>query len=491
MTNQQLQQQRAEAKVLRDRLKKEEPYRFFIPNGKQEEFLYLNNFIRMFLGGNGTGKTAIEANIIANICVKDNNEINSWFRDISYFKDLQRPTRGRIISSATVITEVVIPELEKWLPMNKVTRSKEFKPYYKKWKLNGHEFDIMTTEQEPKEHEGVTLDWLICDEPPTHQIFDVYPSRFRSQNSGAIFLMMTPLTDAGWIYDELYNKQKERDVGVVYSSCWDASVTKGVRGHLSDVFIDRLVEQYKDTPEELEARVEGKFMHLAGLVFKNFNRIRHVIPVFSVPEWWDIYEVIDAHEETPDAISWFTTDELGYKYQLDELWFSGDVIGKEAEQIAEKRKQWKQKPVLTICEPRMKNEDKHTGTSTLELLAQEMTQLQEPFSFELGSKDLDGGIIAIRNSLNPIKAETPLLRITEKCVHTIWEMERLVWQKHANKTADKKSPPNKPMDKDDHFIENMRRFLLYNPSTSERKLNQYQELIKKQQQFSPNVYGSY
>jgi len=490
MTEQQKQLALLKLDAKEAQLKRDERYRYFIPNGKQEEMLYLNNFIRMFLGGNGTGKTACEANIVANICVKDDNQMTEWFRHIPYFRDLKRPTRGRIISSATIASEVVIPELEKWLPMDKVTRNKEFKPYYKKWRLNGHEFDIMTTEQEPKEHEGVTLDWILFDEPPSKQVFDVYPSRFRGKNEGVIFMFMTPLTDAGWIYDDIFNKQKERDVGVVYSTCWDASKSKGVRGHLSDVFINRLIEQYKDMPEELDARLAGKFMHLAGLVFKNFRRDKHVIAPAKVPEWWDIYEVIDTHAETPDAISWFTIDDLGYKYQLDELWFDG-TLEEEALAIAEKRAQWKQKPFVTIIEPAAKNRDSHSGTSVMDLLANALAMLGEQFAFELGSKDLDGGIEAIRNAFKPTKAEIPLLRISEKCTKTIWEIERLVWQKNTGKTADRKSPPNKPKDKDDHFVENMRRFLLYNPSLSKKPISEFERRVREAQRFNPNnAYGS-
>ena len=399
-----------------------------------------------------TGNTAVEANIIANICAKDNRDMTSWFRDIPYFKNLKRPTRGRIISSATIASEVVIPELEKWLPMKNVTRNKEFKPYFKKWKINGHEFDILTTEQDPKEHEGVTLDWVIFDEPPTKQVFDVYPSRFRSKNEGVIFMFMTPLTDAGWIYDDIFNKQKERDVGVIYSTCWDASKSKGVRGHLSDVFINRLIEQYKDTPEELDARLEGKFMHLAGLVFKNFRRDKHVIKPFTIPTWWNIIEAIDTHPQTPDAVMWLAIDELGYKYIIDELWFDG-TVEEEAMAIIAKRKQIGVDPIVTIVEPAAWNVDKHTNINVADMLAEELARRSAKFSFEKGSKDLMGGIEAIRNAFKPDKAEVPMLRIFENCTRTVWEIERWVWQKFSGKSSDKKDPPNRPVDKDDHFVE--------------------------------------
>src|SRR3990167_11362055 len=72
--------------------------REFEPNGKSEEFIRMigeqKSFVNLFIGANGTSKTASGVNIIANIVYGPQNEYFEYplFRDWPYIK------KGRIIS---------------------------------------------------------------------------------------------------------------------------------------------------------------------------------------------------------------------------------------------------------------------------------------------------------------------------------------------------------------------------------------------------------
>ena len=54
--------------------------------------------------------------------------------------------------------------------------------------------------------------------------------------------------------------------------------------------------------------------------------------------------------------------------------------------------------------------------------------------------------------------------IFENCHRFIWELERYRWDDYTGKSKDKKDKKQKPIDKDDHFIENAGRFLIENLS---------------------------
>jgi len=97
-----------------------EKYRYFEPNGKQNEFLQLDSFIRIFSAGNGVGKSALMVNVIANLTAPINHT-NKWFKGMG---NIRRPNRGRIVSTSTNIQQNIVPELKKWLPQGRFTAEK-------------------------------------------------------------------------------------------------------------------------------------------------------------------------------------------------------------------------------------------------------------------------------------------------------------------------------------------------------------------------------
>ncbi|MCK4830170.1 hypothetical protein KA005_81380, partial [bacterium] len=57
----------------------------------------------------------------------------------------------------------------------------------------------------------------------------------------------------------------------------------------------------------------------------------------------------------------------------------------------------------------------------------------------------------------------PKLYVFETCEYTIWEIEHYRWQEWTGKGADNRNRKEKPVDKDDHMVENLGRFTIQNP----------------------------
>jgi hypothetical protein len=57
--------------------------------------------------------------------------------------------------------------------------------------------------------------------------------------------------------------------------------------------------------------------------------------------------------------------------------------------------------------------------------------------------------------------KAPEVYVFDTCERTMFEMEHYRWQEHTGKSADLHNPKEKPIDKDDHMIENLGR-ALYN-----------------------------
>ncbi len=181
--------------------KQNEKYRYYIPNGKAEQFIKIVGegkvFVALLSAANGVGKTACGANIVAHLMYPCDC---SWF-NYPLFKSFPFEKKGRIASDPTTVTQQIVPELEKWLPLFRYKTSNESKNYPYKWITDtGFEFDLMTYEQDVKEFESVTLGFAWFDEPPPEEIYKATVSRMRK--GGIIFITQTPLKGSAWLYDK-------------------------------------------------------------------------------------------------------------------------------------------------------------------------------------------------------------------------------------------------------------------------------------------------
>ena len=189
-----------EAKMVLAYRKQNEKYRYYVPNGRIETFIKMvgsnQHFINLLVAGNGLGKTAATANILANIVFDHKNPYfnHPLFTNFPYLK------KGRIISDPTTITQAIIPELKKWFPAGQYGTTRDKKSYDYRWTTNtGFEFDIMSTEQDSKEFESANLGFSLIDEPCPEAIFKATISRMR--RGGIIISVFTPLTGSAYFYD--------------------------------------------------------------------------------------------------------------------------------------------------------------------------------------------------------------------------------------------------------------------------------------------------
>jgi len=439
-------------------IKKNNPARYYVPNGKSEEFIKLvganKHFVSLFLAANGVGKTCTGANMVGNICYGPQSK---WFNSPLY-NDFPYLKRGRIISDPTTIEEKIVPELHKWLPKGKYETSKAGKTYESQWKTStGFEFDLMSNEQDAKEFESVDLGWAWFDEPPRWDVFKATVARMR--RGGMIFMTLTPLMHSAWIKDELVDKAKDKSVAYVTADVEANCKQHGVRGILEHKDIDRMIAQY-DADEKL-ARIEGKFGHLIGLIFKMFERNIHVIEPFDINHReFSVYHALDPHPRVEDAGMWLGVDKKGTKYVVDELFVKVDSDRELAFQIKQKNDKYRLESM--IADPSMFVANQHESASLA-------TKLQgHGLYYHEASKLRQAADRRIKDALTfqEVKGHmvrAPELYIFSTCQRTIFEIERYRWDNWRGRTGEDKTPKPKPVDKDDHMVENLGRLLLNEP----------------------------
>lgn len=442
-----------------------EKFRYYEPNGKCEEFIRMvgcgDNFIVLFSAANGVGKTCVSANVVAHIIFGEDSP-NPWF-DHPLYKKWPYPKQGRIVSEHTNLTSNLIPTLKEWLPAGRYRAKKAGKSYDSIFECdNGWSFDVMSYDQDVKEFESTTLGWIWFDEPPTEAIFKACVGRLRK--GGIIFISETPLS-AAWLYDHVIanpDKQLEASGQRVYIEAGVEAACKqhGVRGHLEHANIEKMTAEYSE--DERQARVYGKFQHLVGLRFKDFNRKVHVIKPFEITkEDFTVYESLDVHPRHPDAVTWIAVDRKGRKIIIDELKHSGKTPSLAAEI---KAKADRYRIARRVIDPSAYIEDQHTG----EMLAGKLSMLGLNYiaatkARTMSDKYIEDALGFVREPGTEEMIKPPELYVFETCVNTIWEFEHYAWDNWVGKAVEKHGQMEKTLDKDDHYIETIGRTLFMGP----------------------------
>lgn len=434
---------------------------YFVPTGVGEELLGLLGSGKWFIvadfAANGTGKTTIGVNVLVNLMYGPQND---WF-DYPLFKDWPYKKKARIISDPTTIRESIIPELHAWMPKGRYASSKGDKHYESIWDTDtGWHLDIMSNEQDVKEFESTTLGFCWLDEPPPQSIFKATVARMRK--GGLIFVTATPLAGSEWMYDSIVtntgNEEGQRTyvTADVESSCEE----HGVRGYLKHADIQRIISQY--TEDDMQARVHGLFQHLVGMVFKQWDRKVHVIRPFDVnPQDFCVIEAIDPHPRNPDAVLWVAIDKYGQRFVVDEMYQAVRGDDELAARIKKIAAQYR--VVRRLGDPSMFIVDQHTQKSlATRLRAYGLSYLEATKARRTADRRIQSALNYQKKGEHIIR--TPELYVFDHCVRTIFEMEHYRWDEWRGRTVDLKDPKGKPVDKDDHEIENLGRILIQEPA---------------------------
>jgi len=455
-----------------------EAAKYYVPNGKAEEFIKMvganEHFVNMFIGANGTSKTGTGANIVASIVFGPQSD---WFNH-PLFQRFPYIKKGRIISDPTTIKEKIIPELIKWLPRNTYKNfpeklyetQKEGKYYASKFIFNnGWVIDIMSNEQDLKSFESVDLGFVWIDEPMPKDKF--LATLARGRLGMIVFWSYTPLFASGWIKEWMDEHVASGLADYVEAEAEDNCKIHGVRGFFEHKYIQQMADSYPE--DEKQARVFGKFGHLLGRVHKRFNRKVHVIKPFPINEKdWTTYKALDPHPRVPDHVLYLSVNKHGTKIITAELVSEG-LIKTLYSRMIDLESKMHFRIESRIIDPSAYNDDQHRGEKSI---GTQLFDLGE--TWIKGSKDLIAGIKRTEDAFNfemvggkLIKA--PELYIFDTCLTTIKQLEEYVWAEYKGNTADSREKSGRPQDKNDHMPENLHRLLLAEPKFVPYQLRNY------------------
>ena len=283
----------------------------FLPNpGFQEKFFKSSVKNRLVATGNQSGKThagAVEAAMLS---------LGSHPH-----KYLKVPNTGLIISAQNFkegIEKVIMPKLKAVVGSDDIKRIRNNSngiPSAITWASNSITH-LMSAEQDDITFEGTTHDWVWIDEPVRREIF-IAVKRGMLTTDGLLWMTCTPL-DEPWIYEDLYVPGLSGDPDI---QVFEGKSSENI--HISE----KQAEEFKRrlTKDEYEARWEGKFRHLSGRVFKEYEPKVSFIEPFAVPYHWPVWCSIDPHRNKPHAALFLAVAPNGLKYCVNEVYADTDL----------------------------------------------------------------------------------------------------------------------------------------------------------------------
>lgn len=394
-----------------------------LPQGDQQRFFEMQeSTVRLVLGSNRSGKTAtgaVEA-------IAHSLGYRPWLPEDHPLRIVRLPggdpipvpNVGRVLAQnyRQAINQTIWPKYQEWAPLHlikKIVRNAQGIPTELYWH-NGSVTYFMSDDQDDMAFEGPNGHWVWIDEPCGQRKYTGLKRGLVDFN-GHLWKTMTPL-GAFWINEKIVDRAETPGSGVTMFkfSIWDNCTENG--GYLKREAIEEFLADLRE--DELEARLHGNFIQLAGRVFKEWQpRPPYWIDPFPIPPTWPRVCILDPHPRKPIAVLWLAVspDNQVFVYRC---LFDNNL--KTVRQVADKIKDvegWsrgdqREPVVLRIIDSSSQETDRTSGESIRFAFSQ-----QEIYCQLAQKRNAQAGYDAIHDALmrGPYDWDEPMLVVFNTC----------------------------------------------------------------------------
>jgi phage terminase large subunit-like protein len=406
---------------------------------------------------------------------------------------IETPNRGRFCGKnfKEWVSQIAEPKFRRCLPDSYVKNwimSPQSKALDRIEFTNGSVINFMSYQQEADAFESWTGHWAKFDEPPQRALY-VATIRGLAAMAGRVSLTLTPLAEP-WIYQLVDSCKDLKKFGsktfwegtraislgrkasypvtvrVVHAITddnlkqpnWRGKVTGGMDEAGLAAFVASL------TPEEIEVRRYGKFVHLQGLVFKEFNEKTHIIADDMIPAKGTMFQVLDPADSKPHAVAWYKVDPMNRCYCVYDEAIDGN-LDQLANRIKDVEAEKKFEVDFRILDPNKgKTPTSVTRCTWQEELAQRGLYMNAEVNDDiaLGHQKVRG--MMAYDTAKPIdETNQPRLYFAQLgAKNTIFSIKNYIYDEHRNKDAHD-GHKDKPRDKYKDFPDCLRYFCMSSP----------------------------
>jgi len=324
--------------------------------------------------------------------------------------------------------------LEKFIPDHQIVNIQygQAKIPKKVFFRNGHLIEFKAFNQGRELFQGRSIDSIYCDEQCHHDlqgIFNEMQSRLLAKK-GYINWSMTPIIPQIYL-EERMERMLETDA-VFHADLNDNRISRG--GYIPDKRIDEMIDEW---PEEVQAtRIKGQFASFYGAVYKTFDRGKHVIKPFDIPESWRKYRCFDFGFTNPFVCLWLAIDKDENWYVYREYYQAKTGIGEHIVNL--KRLCKDERYVESWADPEN---------------AEDRSELRKAgIPNKAARKDVAKGIETVQGKLKVKPNGKPSLFIFSTCKNTCREMAFYRYPEGSSS----KNPKDIPVQKSDHTMDALR-----------------------------------
>jgi hypothetical protein len=423
---------------------------FYKPIGQQSEFHAAQTAsVRLVLGSNRSGKSV--AGVVEMIAHSlgyrpwlEEGDPNRVVR-LANSEPIPVPNIGRVIAQdyQQAINQTIVPKIVEWAPAGSYSFKRDNRgiPIQVNWS-NGSITYLLSNDQKDMSFEGTNGHYVWADEPIDYAKYTGL-RRGLIDFSGHMWMTMTPLSQP-WIADVIYSRANEPNsrgyiaVRLFKFSIWDNCTDNG--GHLRREDIEEFLSDLNE--EELEARLHGNFLHLAGRLYKAWEQEPpYWVDPYHLPESWPRVCVIDPHPRKPVAVLWAAIDPdnrvIVYRNLFDRRLTTIDEVADRIKELegwyySEKRQEWVRGQEAEFIAARLiddssKEQERTSGDTVHARFA------ARGITCALAKKrNAAAGYDAIQNALK-LKNEwsEPGLVVFNCCLHVKQNFLHLVWDEWA------------------------------------------------------------
>lgn len=452
----------------------------YTPNSKSQNFFLAWAMVKLISGGNRSGKTLtcamdvimqaegwhpLQRENLEKLATKAlNPDIKNYASQLldekKWYVAPPVAARCEVVDFPSGCEKIAGPTVMEWADKTMIKDNSYDNEKKRRivWK-NGSFLEFMSHDQDLDSHGGVSRDVIWEDEEPPSEIHQENLARILDCG-GRIVMGMTAVKGITWVKDEIYDpweKGKKKNLYCIKMRTIDNPI-------MTDKMVDAMKDQCLDQ-DEIAIRLEGEFRSRGGLVyFMAKDKNPWIIDPFDIPEDKGVFLLnIDTHIATPHGLLWQWVDYDGVfhdlidgkpnYYNVREMFMNGTVydidnwikvteeeLGRNHGYMLLEQAAWHQGRTQT------RPEEKDLATQFMDL----------GYYPERASKDLAGGIQFVR-SLLLLKEDHPRLMTFKTCERLRWERGKYQTPDLTGKAKDRRAAPDKPYDKDDHFMECERR----------------------------------
>lgn len=315
--------------------------------------------------------------------------------------------------------------------------------------------------EEPGKHRSLNLNAAYIDEASqvSEEAFTLLQSRLRGKHYRKILCTTNP-NGHSWLYRYWIKKDFGNDNAKRQFFSVHAPSTENL--HLPEGYVQNMLDSWSE--ERIKREVMGSWDAFQGQVYTEFERSKHVIKPFVIPQEWTKFVGLDHGYRNPAAAIWCAMDYDSNIYAYREFYQNEWII----EEIVKGRKNVA--PGLVELSRNEKLEGVWVDPSTKANRGKESdftTYLEYlPSSWPLipANNEVANGIDRVKQYFKPQGPKNePRLFIFDTCVNLIEQIAQYRYEELTPGQETAKNIKESPVKKDDHAVDALRYAIMSRP----------------------------